>query len=70
MLIRRPELPDTEAQMQGTKVAEKPYLAVVRAFAPSRTVQYCSAVDPAFKNHLLGRLVRVAKRESNRCARV
>ena len=53
----------TEAQMQGTKVAEKPYLEVSSAFASSRTVEYCSAVDPAFKDDLLRRLVRVSKGE-------
>jgi hypothetical protein len=51
----------TEAQMQGTKVAEKPYLEVSPAYAPSRTVEYCSAADPAFKDDLLRRLVRVSK---------
>jgi pyrimidine-specific ribonucleoside hydrolase len=53
----------TEAQMQGTKVAEKPYLEVSPAYPPSRTVEYCSAADPAFKDDLLRRLVRASKRE-------
>ncbi len=48
----------TEERMQGTKVAEKPYLEVSPAFAPSRPADYCSSVDPVFKGDLLRRLTR------------
>lgn len=46
----------TEQRMQGTTVADKPYLLVSRAFEPARKVDYCTLPAPAFKADLLRRL--------------
>ena len=49
----------TEARMQGTNVATKPYLLVSRDFAPpAPDVEYCHTAAAAFKNDLLARLLR------------
>ena len=52
-------LPDdvTDARMQGTTVARKPYLLVSRDFgAPAPPVEYCYAVSDSFKADLLRRI--------------
>lgn len=51
-------LPDdlTEARMQGTAVARKPYLLVSSRFAAERSVEYCHDVKDGFKSDLLARL--------------
>ena len=52
-------LPDdvTEARVQGTTVAQKPYLLVSRGFgAPAPPVEYCYDVSDSFKPDLLRRL--------------
>jgi pyrimidine-specific ribonucleoside hydrolase len=47
----------TEARVQGTKVASKPYLLVSRDFgAPAPPVEYCYQAADAFKADLLRRL--------------
>ena len=46
----------TEQRMQGTTVADKPYLIVSRTFESKRTVEYCTTPAPAFEADLLRRL--------------
>lgn len=48
----------TEVRMQGTALAQKPYLLASRDFGSARPVEYCSSAAPEFKADLLQRLAR------------
>jgi inosine-uridine nucleoside N-ribohydrolase len=54
------ERPDdvTEARMQGSTVARKPYLLASAEFEGAGSVEYCITAAPGFKDDLLRRLLR------------
>jgi hypothetical protein len=54
------ELPDdrTEARMQGTKVAVKPYLIAARGLTTDAHANYCFKAYDDFKRDLMERLTR------------